>query len=90
MRSPQIKAKYKLDLLCYSKVPLRSKLAIVKYMTSPETSTSVATKGAEEAAGSNLSFFRIKGSIEPLRLPHSTIPIKLQATVVPTRTKCSP
>ena len=36
-------------------------------MISPVTSTSVATKGAEETAGSAPSRFRMMGSMEPLR-----------------------
>ena len=50
-------------------------------MTNPVTSTSVATKGAEETAGSAPSFFKTMGSIEPLRVPHKTTPTKLNPTV---------
>jgi hypothetical protein len=44
-------------------------------MTIPVTSTSVATNGADDAAGSCFNFFSKIGSIEPIRLPQSTIPI---------------
>ena len=44
-------------------------------MIIPVTSTRVATKGADEAAGSSFIFFKMMGSIEPIRLPHNTIPI---------------
>ena len=50
--------------------------AIVKYITRPVTSTSVATNGADEVAGSTLSRFKTIGIIEPLNVPHNTIPIK--------------
>lgn len=40
----------------------------------PVTSTSVATKGAEEAAGSSFIFFKNKGNIDPTKLPQSTMP----------------
>lgn len=50
--------------------------AIVKYIIRPVTSTSVATKGAEEVAGSSLNFFNKIGIIEPLSVPHITTPIR--------------
>ena len=43
-------------------------------MISPVTSTKVATKGADEVAGSNPSHLSTKGSIEPESVPHNTIP----------------
>ena len=49
--------------------------AIEKYITKPVTSTKVATSGAEEVAGSILNFFNTIGIIEPLNVPHITIPI---------------
>lgn len=39
------------------------------------TSTSVATNGADEVAGSKPNFFRINGNIEPESVPHKTTPI---------------
>ena len=45
-------------------------------MISPVTSTNVATKGADDAAGSCLHFFNIIGIIEPQMVPHITMPIK--------------
>jgi hypothetical protein len=50
----------------------------------PVTSTSVATNGAEEAAGSNFILFKISGNILPIRLPHKTIPIREKKMVAPT------
>ena len=38
-------------------------------MTNPVTSTSVGTKGADEAAGSNPKRFSKDGSSDPLRVP---------------------
>jgi hypothetical protein len=46
-----------------------------------ETSTSVATNGAEALAGSSLALRRTKGSIEPAIVPNSTTPKRLMATV---------
>lgn len=57
-----------------SKVPRRMMAAVLKSMTSPLTSTSVATKGAEALAGSKPNRRRMKGSIEPAMAPHSTTP----------------
>jgi len=51
-------------------------------MISPVTSTSVATKGAEEVAGSNFIFFNTMGIIEPLKVPHITIPINEKKIVI--------
>jgi hypothetical protein len=52
-------------------------------MTIPVTSTSVATNGAEDAAGSNFNLFKIIGSIEPIILPHITMPISEKKIVAP-------
>ena len=52
-------------------------------MISPVTSTSVATKGADETAGSAPSLFNIIGNIEPLSVPHSTTPTNDTPTVNP-------
>ena len=53
-------------------------------MTKPVTSTSVATNGAEDVAGSSPNLLSIKGSIDPASVPHKTIPTKLRETVKPT------
>jgi len=53
-------------------------------MMMPVTSTSVATNGAEEAAGSNFSRFKMSGNIDPIKLPHNTIPISEKKIVVAT------
>ena len=50
--------------------------ATLKYINSPVTSTIVATKGADDVAGSNPNLLRIKGSIEPAIVPSITTPIK--------------
>lgn len=49
-------------------------------MISPETSTIVATKGADETAGSAPNFFNIIGSIEPIIVPNKTMPISENPT----------
>ena len=43
-------------------------------MIIPVTSTSVATNGADEVAGSNFKRFRKIGNIEPAIVPHNTTP----------------
>lgn len=53
-------------------------------MTSPVTSTSVATNGADDAAGSSLNFFNIIGTIEPLNVPQITMPIREKNIVAAT------
>ena len=58
--------------------------ATVKYMMRPVTSTRVATKGAEEDAGSAPSFFKTMGNMLPVRVPHNTTPIKEKQTDKPT------
>lgn len=57
---------------------------------SPVTSTNVATKGADEVAGSNLSLFITIGSIDPANEPHKTIPINEKPTVNATNNECGP
>ena len=52
-------------------------------MVMPVTSTMVATNGAEALAGSNPKRFKSKGNVEPIIVPHNTIPTKLPATVKP-------
>jgi hypothetical protein len=42
-------------------------------MIRPVTSTSVATKGADEVAGSNPSFWSTSGKTDPTRQPHRTM-----------------
>ena len=59
-------------------------------MTSPVTSTSVGTKGADDDAGSKPSRRSTKGSIDPVRTPHSTIPTSAKPTVIATRNQCCP
>ena len=58
-----------------------------KYISRPVTSTSVATKGADEVAGSAPSFFRNMGSMEPVIVPHNTTPISEKPTVRPIMTE---
>ena len=58
-------------------------------MINPVTSTSVATKGAEEAAGSAPNFFNTNGNMEPENVPHITTPINEKNTVIATRNQCS-
>ena len=63
-------------MMCiYKMVPFKRSAATVKQIINPVTSTNVATNGADEVAGSNLNFFKTIGIIEPLRVPHITIPI---------------
>src|ERR1700754_3223735 len=59
-------------------------------MISPVTSTSVATNGADDVAGSNPNFFNSKGNIDPANDPHKTIPTSVQPTVVATMSQCGP
>jgi hypothetical protein len=63
---------------------------MVKYMINPVTSTNVATNGAEEVAGSSLSFFKKIGIIEPFNVPHITIPINEKKIVIAINTQCAP
>src|SRR5713226_9660169 len=59
-------------------------------MMRPVTSTSVATKGADDVAGSNPSRRKMKGKHDPTKEPHSTTPIKDKATVDATSSQCGP
>ena len=59
-------------------------------MTNPVTSTMVATKGADEVAGSAPIFFSSSGNIEPDSVPYKTIPNKVMATVIPNNNQCGP
>ena len=59
-------------------------------MTMPVTSTRVATKGAEDTAGSMPSRLRINGSMEPLRVPQSTTPMSEIHTVAATSGQWGP
>ena len=74
----------------YSNIPRINNTAMVKYMINPVTSTKVATKGADDVAGSAPSFFSSNGSIEPDNDPHKTIPIRDAPTVKPTSIQCGP
>jgi len=56
-------------------------MEIEKYMINPVTSTSVATNGAEDTAGSSLNRFNINGNNEPTRQPHKTTPVSVMPTV---------
>lgn len=46
-------------------------------MIIPLTSTTVATNGVDETAGSKPKRDNMKGSIAPIKLPNKTIDIKL-------------
>ena len=59
-------------------------------MIKPVTSTNVATKGAEDTAGSAPHFFNTMGNIEPLSVPHNTTPSKENPTVKAIRISCAP
>lgn len=59
-------------------------------MTTPVTSTIVATKGAEEVAGSKPAFLRIRGKTAPDKVPHKTTPINDKPIVVAIMIQCSP
>src|SRR3954464_8876496 len=59
-------------------------------MISPVTSTSVATNGADEVAGSNPNRRKMNGSPQPTSVPHSTTPTNASATVVATSSQCGP
>ena len=51
-------------------------------MSKPVTSTKVATKGVDEAAGSAPIFLSNKGNIDPISDPQSTTPIREKPTTV--------
>ena len=74
----------------YSNVPRKVTNATLKKMISPVTSTNVATKGAEEEAGSAPNFFKMIGSILPINEDHKTTPTKEKQTVSPIKNQCSP
>src|SRR5437660_3924163 len=59
-------------------------------MTRPVTSTSVATNGADEAAGSKPNRRNPKGSTEPIKVPQRTMPTNESPTVKATRNQCGP
>jgi hypothetical protein len=59
-------------------------------MIRPVTSTSVATNGADEVAGSKPKRRNAKGSIDPTSVPQSTMPTSASPTVKPTPIQCSP
>src|ERR1051326_4521118 len=64
--------------------------AMRKYITRPVTSTSVATKGADEVAGSAPTRRRTNGNIDPEREPQSTTPTSAKPTVNATSGQCGP
>src|SRR5688572_8464083 len=74
----------------YNNVPRRIRYATLKYITSPVTSTIVATNGADETAGSKPIPRKINGNTEPLNAPHMTTPTSEIATVSATSSQCSP
>ena len=57
---------------------------------SPVTSTNVAMNGADETAGSNPSFFKSIGNIEPDNVPHKTTPTSVSPTVMAISNQCGP
>src|SRR3989344_6777608 len=74
----------------YKSTPFKIRLAAVKYIINPVTSTIVATAGADAEAGSNLKRRKINGSIEPVMVPHITTPTTETATVAPIREYSAP
>ena len=56
----------------------------------PVTSTNVATKGAEDVAGSNFIRFKKMGNIEPAKVPHSTTPKTATPVTMAKRKVCPP
>src|SRR6266404_3214177 len=59
-------------------------------MISPVTSTSVATNGAEDVAGSRPNLRNTNGNIEPANVPHITTPISAKKIVNPIKGQCGP
>lgn len=59
-------------------------------MMIPVTSTNVATKGADEVAGSNFMRFKNIGSIEPANVPHNTTPNTENAVTIANSKVCVP
>ena len=74
----------------YKSVPFKKNVAIPKKIINAVTSTKVATKGAEEVAGSSPTFFNRKGNNEPESVPHRTIPTIENPTVKPINIQCAP
>ncbi len=62
-------------------MPCKTRCATLKKITMPVTSTSVATNGAEQTAGSSRIKRKNIGSIAPAKLPHKTTQTKLKPTV---------
>ena len=62
--------------------------AIERVMTT--VMRTLATSGADEVAGSNLSRLSNSGNIEPVSAPHITTPIRASATVKATSSQCGP
>src|SRR4029079_10232637 len=56
----------------------------------PVTSTRVATKGADEVAGSSFKVRRRKGSMDPEIVPHKTTPTSENDTVTAIKSQCGP
>ena len=69
----------------YKSVPFRSHKATLKKITRPVTSTSVATNGAEDEAGSAPNLFNSNGSMLPMSDDQRTTPTKEKQTVNPIR-----
>src|SRR5216117_829973 len=59
-------------------------------MINPVTSTSVATKVADDVAGSAPTLRRINGSMDPESVPQSTTPTSAIPTVSATSGQCGP
>src|SRR6266480_2087858 len=59
-------------------------------MINPVTSTSVATNGAEDVAGSAPTRLKTNGNIEPESEPQSTTPTSARPTVIATSGQCGP
>ena len=64
--------------------------ATLKKIISPVTSTNVATKGAEDEAGSAPNFFKSIGNMLPANEPHSTTPTNEKLTDAARRNQCNP
>ena len=73
-----------------SNFPVNNIAAIDKYIINPVTSTSVATNGADAAAGSNPNLLSISGIIEPANVPQRTTKITATDTVTPIHIQNSP
>lgn len=64
----------------YKPLPFKKNNATLKNIINPVTSTSVATNGAEDEAGSAPNFFKSIGSILPANDPHKTTPTNEKLT----------